>query len=101
MVDWSLARQIARFASGGGGEPVEADFPALVDQAERALVEYTGLEPAEPIPPPEPVGRAEWAEVNLDSLAALLAPVTERLSERLGGGRAVPGAPPRAPRRAP
>jgi coenzyme F420 biosynthesis associated uncharacterized protein len=84
MVDWSLARQIARFAAGGGGAPLEADFPALVDQSERALLDYTGLELAAPIPPPEPIGRAEWADVNIDSLAALLAPVSDRLSERLG-----------------
>src|SRR5919199_1477153 len=91
MVDWSLARQIAHFAAGGGAAPIEADFPALVDQSERALHDYTGLKLAAPIPPPEPVGRAEWADVNLDSLAALLAPVTERLSERLGATGAFAG----------
>src|SRR5919199_3819689 len=99
MVDWSLARQIAHFAAGGGAAPIEADFPALVDQSERALHDYTGLKLAGPIPPPEPVGRAEWADVNLDSLAALLAPVTERLSERLGSTGAF-ARPPRAVPRA-
>jgi coenzyme F420 biosynthesis associated uncharacterized protein len=86
MVDWSLARQIARFAAGagGGGASLEADFPALVEQSEPPLREYTGLAPAGAVPPPEPIGRAEWAEINLDSLAALLAPVSERLSDRLG-----------------
>ena len=89
MVDWSLARQIARFAAGGGGgasEPAarSTELEALVGDAEGHLREYTGLSLADPIPPAEPVSRAEWADVNLDSLAALLEPVSTRLSERLG-----------------
>jgi coenzyme F420 biosynthesis associated uncharacterized protein len=101
MVDWSLARQIARFAAAGGAdEPqLDADFAALVDESEVHLRDYTGLAPAAAIPEPEPVDRAEWAEINLDSLAALLAPVSERLSDRLastgpfaGPLRAVTGA---------
>jgi len=101
MVDWSLARQIARFAAGAGGSgtPLEVDFGALVEQSEPHLREYTGLAPTGPIPAPESIGRAEWSEINIDSLAALLAPVSERLSERLdsagpfaGPLRAVTGA---------
>jgi coenzyme F420 biosynthesis associated uncharacterized protein len=100
MVDWSLARQIARFASGGGGPAqVDADFPALVADAEGPLRAYTGLEPADPTPPPEVVDRAEWADVNLTSLCKMLGPVTERLGHRLevagplaGPLRAVTGA---------
>src|SRR5918912_1434505 len=84
MVDWSLARQIAHFAAGGGAAPIEADFPALVDRSERALRDYTGLKLAGPIPPPEPVGRAEWADVNLDSLAALLAATGATLAAEAG-----------------
>jgi coenzyme F420 biosynthesis associated uncharacterized protein len=102
MVDWSLARQIARFAAGGGADEPAArtsELGALVGDAEGHLREYTGLSLAGPIPPPEPVSRAEWADVNLDSLAALLEPVSERLSQRLdstgpfaGPLRAVTGA---------
>jgi coenzyme F420 biosynthesis associated uncharacterized protein len=84
MVDWSLARQIARFAAGGGGTAeVDADFPALVAEADGHLRGYTGLQPAGPIPPPEVVDRAEWADVNLDSLSKLLAPVAKRMDSRL------------------
>ncbi|HEX8064911.1 MAG TPA: zinc-dependent metalloprotease [Thermoleophilaceae bacterium] len=84
MVDWSLARQIARFAAGGGGPPaVEADFPALVAETEGHLRDYTALSPAGPIPGPETVSRAEWAEANLDSLAKMLEPVADRLGKRL------------------
>ncbi|MFL5780190.1 MAG: zinc-dependent metalloprotease, partial [Thermoleophilaceae bacterium] len=89
MVDWSLARQIARFAAGAGGGASEpgarsSELGALVGDAEGHLREYTGLSLAGPIPPAEPVSRAEWADVNLDSLAALLEPVSTRLSDRLG-----------------
>jgi coenzyme F420 biosynthesis associated uncharacterized protein len=100
MVDWSLARQIARFASGGGGSAaVDADFPAMVADAHGHLRAYTGLEPAQPIPAPEVVDRAEWADVNLTSLCRMLEPVSEGLSSRLenagpfaGPLRAVTGA---------
>src|SRR4051812_6398122 len=89
MVDWTLARQIARFAagaSGGAAEPAagSSELDALVGDAEGHLREYTGLSLADPIPRAEPVSRAEWADVNIDSLAALLEPVSSRLSERLG-----------------
>jgi coenzyme F420 biosynthesis associated uncharacterized protein len=87
MVDWSLARQIARFAAGSGSADTPAptaELGALVGDAEVHLRDYTGLALADPIPEPEPVSRSEWADVNLDSLAALLEPVSSRLSERLG-----------------
>ena len=53
----------------------------MVDESERHLRDYTGLAP-EVIPPPEAVSRAEWAEVNVDSLANLLGPVVDRLGSR-------------------
>ena len=100
MVDWSLARQIARFASGGGGPAqVDADFPAMVADAEGPLRGYTGLHPKGELPPPEVVDRAEWADVNLQSLCKMLGPVSDRLANRLemagplaGPLRAVTGA---------
>jgi coenzyme F420 biosynthesis associated uncharacterized protein len=100
MVDWSLARQIARFAAGGGElATIDADLAASVEDAEGHLRDYTALEPAQPIPPPEVVDRAEWADVNLKALCKMLDPVSERLSDRLesagplaGPLRAVTGA---------
>jgi coenzyme F420 biosynthesis associated uncharacterized protein len=84
MVDWSLARQIARFAAGvGGSATIDADLQAMVDDAEAHLRDYTALVPAAPIPPPEVVDRAEWAEVNLRALCKMLDPVSERLANRL------------------
>jgi coenzyme F420 biosynthesis associated uncharacterized protein len=100
MVDWSLANQIARFAAGAGQDApaIDADLAGLVDQSVGPLSDYTGLE-AGTVPPPEPVTRAEWAELNLESLRSLLSPVSERLSNRLdatgpfaGPLRAVTGA---------
>ena len=100
MVDWSLARQIARFASRDGGPAdIDADLDSMVADAEGHLRGYTSLSPAQPIPPPEVVDRGEWAEVNLDSLRKMLEPVTERMANRLelagplaGPLRAVTGA---------
>lgn len=80
MVDWGLAAQIARLAAGSE-EPVELglDLVAVCRGLEAPLAEYTGLDPEAPLPPPELVERAEWAELNLASLRPLLDPVAGRL----------------------
>src|SRR5919107_2454601 len=89
MVDWTLARQVARFAAGSGSQGpslgASAAFEDRVGATQRELVAYTGLEPAEPIPPPEAVSRGDWAEVNVDSMATMLGPVTDRLGSRFTG----------------
>src|ERR687896_1066173 len=89
MVDWSLARQVARLAAGSG-EPPGEDPDIAVAWAEMVgkVAAYTRLQPASAVPDPELVSRAEWASVNLDSLAGLLDPVAERLER--GGGVARP-----------
>ena len=84
MVDWSLARQIARLAAGSGDEgPPQADVAALCLEMERHVASYTGLSPGADVPVAELVGRGEWASVNLESLAGLLDPVAARLEQRL------------------
>ncbi|HEX3276922.1 MAG TPA: zinc-dependent metalloprotease [Thermoleophilaceae bacterium] len=84
MVDWSLARQVARLAAGSGDEgPPLADVVALSAEMEQHVAAYTRLTLSTPVPAPELVGRAEWASLNLDSLATLLDPVAERLDKRL------------------
>jgi len=84
MVDWSLARQIARFAAGNADAPAfDLDLHARVRDAQAHVTGYTRIEPAEPLPEPEAVDRTEWAGVNLDGLANLLTPVTDRLQTRL------------------
>jgi coenzyme F420 biosynthesis associated uncharacterized protein len=84
MVDWTLARQVARLAAGTV-EPVgdEPDLDALCSEMEAYVAAYTRLSPATPVPPPEAVTRPEWSAVNLDALGHLLDPVAERLDARL------------------
>ena len=84
MVDWSLARQVARLAAGSGDEgPPQADVAALCVEMEEHVAAYTGLSPGTPVPGAELVGRGDWASVNLDSLAQLLDPVGARLEKRM------------------
>jgi coenzyme F420 biosynthesis associated uncharacterized protein len=93
MVDWSLARQVARFAVGSDGMPdLGRDLPALAREMEGQVAEYTQLEPQAPVPPVELVTRAEWVSVNLDSLARMLDPVAGRLDTRLSFAGPLAGA---------
>jgi coenzyme F420 biosynthesis associated uncharacterized protein len=92
MVDWSLARQIARFAAGTEAAPdLRFDFNASVVDAESHVADYTGLEPTAPVPAPELVDRGQWAEINVGSISKLLDPVTERLYGRLSGAGPLAG----------
>ena len=93
MVDWSIARQIARFAAGNAEAPnFDLDLHARVRDAQEHVQGYTGIVPVDPLPEPEAVDRAEWAAVNLDGIAGLLAPVTDRLDERLQSAGPLAGA---------
>ena len=87
MVDWSLARQVARFA---GGPPPAAgptfDLRQRVVDLEGPVAGYTRLEPGQPLPPAETVDRRTWADVNIATLRSLLEPVTGRLGAGIGGG---------------
>jgi coenzyme F420 biosynthesis associated uncharacterized protein len=84
MVDWSLARQVARLAAGPEHMPVDLgrDLVALSSEMRHPVASYTGLE-APHVPTAELVTRSEWAAVNLDNLAELLDPVAGRLDKRL------------------
>jgi coenzyme F420 biosynthesis associated uncharacterized protein len=84
MVDWSLARQVARLAARSGEQPGEdPDIAAVCAEMEQHVESYTRLRLATPVPGPELVSREEWAGVNLDTLAGLLDPVAERLEGRM------------------
>jgi coenzyme F420 biosynthesis associated uncharacterized protein len=93
MVDWTLARQVARFAAGNASGPTldEPDFEGRVQATRQVLTDYTGLSPAEPIPAPEAVGRGDWAEVNVGTMADMLDPVTQRLGNRFAGSGSFAG----------
>jgi coenzyme F420 biosynthesis associated uncharacterized protein len=93
MVDWSIARQIARFAAGNAAAPpYDLDLRARVRDAQAHVMGYTGIEPADALPDPEAVDRAEWAEVNLAGIAALLEPVTARIADRFESAGPLAGA---------
>jgi coenzyme F420 biosynthesis associated uncharacterized protein len=85
MVDWSLARQIARLAAGSEPSPADLgiDLVATCQELEGPVAGYTRLLPSTPVPRAEPVGREEWIEANLTTLAGMLDPVAERLEQRL------------------
>ena len=84
MVDWSLARQIARFAGGRPGEPeLGVDMDVLVAEAASGVVVYTGLGTGPSVPAAEVLPRADWAEINIDTMSALLEPVAGRLESRM------------------
>src|SRR3954447_2621351 len=93
MVDWSLARQVARFAVRSDGRPdLGIDLPALARELEPEVAACTRLEPSAPVPEAELVTREEWVGVNLDALSALLDPVATRLDDRLGFAGPLAGA---------
>ena len=84
MVDWSLARQVARLAAGTGERGgADADVGAICAEMDGHVAAYTRLEPATGIPGPELVSREEWASINLEALSTLLDPVAARLDRRL------------------
>jgi coenzyme F420 biosynthesis associated uncharacterized protein len=84
MVDWSLARQVARLASGSAEpEGPDPDVVALCAEMQGHVASYSGLRPGSAIPEPELVGREEWVATNLDSMAGMIDPVAARLERRL------------------
>jgi coenzyme F420 biosynthesis associated uncharacterized protein len=83
MVDWSLARQVARLAAGSGEPGPDPDLVTVSAEMERHVAAYTRLEPATPVPQAELVSREEWAHINLETLSGLIDPVAERLEGRM------------------
>jgi coenzyme F420 biosynthesis associated uncharacterized protein len=83
MVDWRLAGRVAEAVAGadGAGAPLGggADLQAMSARALERVTGYARLTPAEPPPPAEPVGRAEWCKANLATMRGTLDPVLERL----------------------
>ena len=83
MVDWSLARQVARLAAGSGEPGPDPDIAAASLEMEEHVAAYTRLRPATQVPDAELVSREEWAQINLETLSGLLDPVAERLEGRM------------------
>jgi coenzyme F420 biosynthesis associated uncharacterized protein len=105
MLDRALTQRIANAVSRGSvgrasGRPATVTLPgdlaAICADAERRVVAYTGLQPAAALPAPEAVPRAAWIAANVNSMAAILDPLGERLASGGGGGLAFLRAPARA-----
>lgn len=88
-IDWSLATRIARRVAGR--DPLDGsylaaslarDFAEATEEAEGLVAGFTGLVPAGPARALV-LDRAGWIEANVRSMRALLAPLTERVGERL------------------
>jgi len=93
MIDWSLARQIARFAAGAEeSEKLRFDFDPASQTALEQVSAYSGLQLSGPPPPVHEMERREWAEANLAALSDLLDPVGQRLDDRLGRAGPLSGA---------
>jgi coenzyme F420 biosynthesis associated uncharacterized protein len=86
MIDWSLARRVARRVSGPIAPTVRlpGDLQAMAVDAERRVVAYTKLTPSGPLPPPEPVDRRQWADINLAGMRRILDPVADRFQPKAG-----------------
>jgi coenzyme F420 biosynthesis associated uncharacterized protein len=94
MLDRVLTERIANAVSRGGSGPGKADssrptslpgdLTAICADAERRVVDYTGLEPAAPLPRPEAIERRGWISANVNSMAALIEPLGDRLAGGLG-----------------
>jgi coenzyme F420 biosynthesis associated uncharacterized protein len=85
VIDWIVAERIAGFVAGtGDAEPPKADLAALATLSESRVVAYTGLKPAQPLPPPEGIGRKEWVQSNISAMRLLLDPVLQRAGNGFG-----------------
>ena len=85
MVDWRVARMLATQIAGDDEVPLlPGDLIALCEDAERRVSAYAQLQPAAPLPPPEAVSRAAWAEANLAGMRSVLDPLADKIGA--GGG---------------
>jgi coenzyme F420 biosynthesis associated uncharacterized protein len=89
MIDWALAARVAGMVSGPGpqGAALPGDLPAIAARGAERVIDYTGLRPAAALPAPEVLDRDEWIDVNLATMRATLAPLTDRLGEMTSGAR--------------
>lgn len=85
MIDWKLARRVARTVAGTQPSVrLPGDLTALAADAEQRVVAYTGLQPNGALPAPEPVDRPQWADINLAGMRAILEPVADKMGPKSG-----------------
>jgi coenzyme F420 biosynthesis associated uncharacterized protein len=89
LIDPWIARAVAHRLTGDGAlsnsyllERLRRDLAEAVPEAERLVAAASGI----PRPPPVEWGiidRAQWADTNIASMSALIAPLTNKLGPRL------------------
>jgi coenzyme F420 biosynthesis associated uncharacterized protein len=85
VIDWVLAERIAGYVAGRGEAALpRSDLGALAVEAEKRVIEYTGLSPQRPVPAPEGIDRREWVRTNVAAMRQMLEPVLERAGDGLG-----------------
>lgn len=86
MVDWRVARRIATSIAGDPEIPplLPGDLIALCEDAEQRVSEYAQLEVRTPLPPPESVSRAAWAEANLGGMRGVIDPLADKIGKSSG-----------------
>ena len=92
MVEWSLARQVARLAAGDDRRvELDVDLRSVCAEMELHVAACTRLRLAAPAPAAEVVTRADWSALNLGTFERLLDPVADRLERKLAAAGPVAG----------
>lgn len=85
LVDWGLARNVAARISGEGATAASSIDPSRAsrtcDEALARVLAYTGLEPIEPAPRLELIGRREWVGASLATLEEMAEPLERAAAE--------------------
>src|SRR5918911_2308135 len=91
-VDWDLARKVAEkvagrepFADSYLADSLVPDFEELTREAEQLVTAETGLVPATGAARVRVTDRPGWIAANVRSFQRLLAPLTEKLEDRIPG----------------
>ena len=89
LIDPRIAVAVARRVSGDSEmqdsyllERLRRDLDDAVPRSEALVAEFSGI----PAPPPVEwgiIGRARWAEVNIQGMTAMLGPIHEKIGRRL------------------
>ena len=92
LVGWDIAEKVAvriagrePFAESYHADSLATDFAELTAEAEALVTETTGLVPASGPARARVTDRPGWVRANLASFRRMLAPLTDRLGERMPG----------------
>ena len=95
-VDWTTALRVARLVAGRDqiassylGASLSRDFESVTTEAEDLVADFTGLR-APGRAHAAVLDRGGWVEANIGSMRTMLAPLTEKLGERLAQSPVAP-----------